>query len=497
MALLQLAITVTITIFTPLLLLLATWKLWEKFCLRDRDPSCPLPLPPGSMGLPLIGETLHYVLGRGSFMEMKRQRYGPVYRTHLFGMPTVRVTGSENVRRLLLGEHRLVAAQWPTSVRSILGAGCLSSSFDGAHRMRKKVILKAFSREALQNYVPTIVEEVSVMLGDWCSRSRPVLVYPEVKVLMFRIAMRLLLGIDVNGMARGEIHALVGVFEEMIRNLFSLPIEVPFGGLYRGLKARNVIHSKIEESIKKKLSSPPTDGCKDALQMLIEHSRENGNCLSLQDLKESATELLFGGHETTASAATSLVMHLAIHPHVRSRLRSELKQQGFTAERTISSLAELEELKFVASVVKETLRVSPPVAGGFRVALKTFEINGYQIPKGWNVIYSIKETHNMAENFPKRNDFDPDRWMTGGAGGGNGGDAASSRFTYIPFGGGSRSCVGKELARLILRIVVVELCRRCEWELPNGPPTLVTAPSLYPVDNLPARFSAFSADDWR
>ena len=70
---------------------------------------------------------------------MKRQKYGYIYRTHLFGSPTVRVTGADNVRQILLGEHRLVAAQWPASVRTILGSDTLSNVHGAQHKSKKKV----------------------------------------------------------------------------------------------------------------------------------------------------------------------------------------------------------------------------------------------------------------------------------------------------------------------------------------------------------------------
>lgn len=76
---------------------------------------------------------------RRKFLQMKRRKYGFIYKTHLFGRPTVRVMGADNVRRILLGEHRLVAVQWPASVRTILGSGCLSNLHDSSHKQRKKV----------------------------------------------------------------------------------------------------------------------------------------------------------------------------------------------------------------------------------------------------------------------------------------------------------------------------------------------------------------------
>lgn len=169
----------------------------------------------------------------------------------------------------------------------------------------------------------------------------------------------------------------------------------------------------------------------------------------------------------------------------------------------------LEQLKFAGCVIKETLRINPPVPGGFRVALKTFELNvriqtstvnsvcvkellsdlplpfqGYQIPKGWNVIYSICDTHDVAEVFPNKEDFQPERFLDKSF-------VDSSRFQYIPFGGGSRMCVGKEFAKVLLKIFLVELVSSCHWTLLNGPPTMKTGPTVYPVDNLPTKFTSY------
>lgn len=486
MALNTLLATFLCTIVLPVLLFLVALKLWEVYLLRGRDPGCPRPLPPGSMGLPFLGETLQLILQRRKFLRMKRQKYGYIYRTHLFGNPTVRVMGAENVKQILTGEHRLVSVQWPASVRTILGSDTLSSVHGSQHKSKKKAIMRAFSREALELYVPVIQEEVRAAVHDWLSRDSCVLVYPDMKRLMFRIAMRVLLGFEAEQIRTQE-QQLVEAFEEMIRNLFSLPIDVPFSGLYRGLKARNFIHSKIEENIEKKLQDCEKGSRpRDALQQLIDSSRKNGEPLSMQAIKESATELLFGGHETTASTATSLVMFLGLNPDAVNRLRLELlekEEQGMDLQNL--NMEWLEQLKYTSCVIKETLRLNPPVPGGFRVALKTFELNGYQIPKGWNVIYSICDTHDVAEIFPHKEEFQPERFLCAPC-------SDSARFQYIPFGGGSRMCVGKEFAKVLLKIFLVELVSKSHWTLLNGPPTMKTGPTVYPVDNLPTKFMSYN-----
>lgn len=488
MGLYTLVATCLCTLVLPVLLFLVAVKLWQIYMIRGRDPSCQRPLPPGTMGLPFLGETLQLVLQRRKFLRMKRQKYGFIYKTHLFGNPTVRIMGAENVRQILLGEHKLVAGYWPASVRSILGSDTLSNVHGAQHKSKKRALMKAFSREALENYIPVIREEVRCAVKDWMQSDSCVLVYPEMKRLMFRIAMRILLGFDPDQIKTDE-QELVEAFEEMKKNLFSLPIDVPFSGLYRGLKARNFIHSKIEENIQKKIQDSVDErNPKDALQLLIENCRRSDEPLSMQELKESATELLFGGHETTSSTATSLVMFLGLNQDVIQRVREELQERGLTGvcpqEKTLN-IELLEQLKYTGCVIKETLRINPPVPGGFRVALKTFEIDGYQIPKGWNVIYSICDTHDVADVFPNKEEFQPERFMCKSP-------EDSSRFNYIPFGGGSRMCVGKEFAKVVLKIFLVELTTKCNWTLLNGPPTMKTGPTVYPVDNLPTKFCNYT-----
>lgn len=87
--------------------------------------------------------------------------------------------------------------------------------------------------------------------------------------------------------------------------------------------------------------------------------------------------------------------------------------------------------------------------------------------------------------FPNKDDFQPDRFMGKHLG------ESSSRFQYIPFGGGSRMCVGKEFAKLVLKIFLVEVVTKCHWTLLNGPPAMKTGPTLYPEDNLPTKFSSY------
>lgn len=107
-------------------------------------------------------------------------------------------------------------------------------------------------------------------------------------------------------------------------------------------------------------------------------------------------------------------------------------------------------------------------------------LQGCQVPKGWTVAYSIRDTHETSEFFSEGDKFDPGRWDA---------QAPSDRFHYLPFGGGSRACVGKEFAKIILKLLLIELSRSCSWRLLNDSPTMKRLPVPHPDDGLPVQFT--------
>ncbi|XP_010294777.1 PREDICTED: cytochrome P450 26C1-like, partial [Phaethon lepturus] len=480
----------------------------------------------------------------------RRERYGNVFKTHLLGRPVVRVTGAENIRKILLGEHTLVSTQWPQSTQIILGSHTLLGSIGDMHRQRRKILARVFSRAALESYLPRIQKVVSWELQGWCMEPGSIAVYSSAKTLTFRIAARILLGLRLE---EKQFKDLAKTFEQLVENLFSLPLNIPFSGLRKGIKARDMLHEFMEKAIQEKLQRNNPEDHSDALDFIINSAKEHGKEFTMQELKESAIELIFAAFFTTASASTSLILLLLKHPSVIEKIRQELvshelcqqcercpagpcpgtlttqsrdskkplrptardaredqsqlpgpTEEGSTQPHTLPeptvpqsspcadpplrapsgqscgcssdiSLDKLSRLRYLDCVIKEVLRVLPPVSGGYRTALQTFELDGYQIPKGWSVMYSIRDTHETSQRPP--GGFDPDRF-------GAAQTEAAGRFHYIPFGGGVRSCIGKELAQAILKLLAIELVSTARWELATpGYPAMQTVPIVHPVDD--------------
>ncbi|XP_028279078.1 cytochrome P450 26C1 [Parambassis ranga] len=494
--------TALTSVLSALLLLALTRQLWSLRWSLTRDKESSLPLPKGSMGWPLVGETFHWLFQGSNFHISRRERHGNVFKTHLLGKPVIRVTGADNIRKILLGEHSLVCTQWPQSTRIILGPNTLVNSIGDLHRRKRKILAKVFSRGALESYLPQLQDVVKSEIAKWCSEPGSIDVYAAAKSLTFRIAVRVLLGLQLE---EERIVYLAKIFEQLMNNLFSLPIDAPLSGLRKGIKAREILHAHMEKIIEEKMERQQVEEeFYDAFDYMLSSAKEHGQELSIQELKETAVELIFAAHSTTASASTSLVLQLLRHPVVVEKARVELEAEDLGYDcllnggctnhsdefpRSLShipylNLDKLSQLCYIDCVVKEVLRFLPPVSGGYRTALQTFELDGYQIPKGWSVMYSIRDTHETAAVFQSPELFDPDRF------GPNREESRSARFSYVPFGGGVRSCVGKELAQIILKTLAVELIGTCKWTLATENfPKMQTVPIVHPVNGLHVHFN--------
>ncbi|XP_077636527.1 cytochrome P450 26C1 [Crocuta crocuta] len=496
------------------LLLSLAQHLWTLRWTLSRDRASALPLPKGSMGWPFFGETLHWLVQGSRFHSSRRERYGAVFKTHLLGRPVIRVSGAENVRTILLGEHRLVRSQWPQSAHILLGSHTLLGAVGEPHRQRRKVLARAFGRAALQRFVPRLQGALRREVRSWCAARRPVAVYQASKALTFRMAARILLGLPLDEAQCAE---LAQTFEQFVENLFSLPLDVPFSGLRKGIRARDQLHRYLEEAIAEKLHEDKAAEPSDALDMIIHSTRELGHELSVQELKETAVELLFAAFLTTASASTSLVLLLLQHPAAVAKIRQELAAQGLgRACRSPLALGASDfRLRMAPSPVlftritvegREAWRPPRTICGPIHTqgrvnhshqdsaleeltgerkdagAYTSSQMGGYQIPKGWSVMYSIRDTHETAAVYRSPPEgFDPERF--GAAGEESRG--ACGRFHYIPFGGGARSCLGQELAQAVLQLLAVELVRTARWELATPAfPAMQTVPIVHPVDGL-------------
>jgi cytochrome P450 len=429
-------------------------------------------IPPGSFGLPLLGETLSFVSDL-KFVEKRYKQYGSIFKSHIFGRSTVFMVGPEAAEFVLSShmDHFSWREGWPNNFKVLLGESLFL--MDGEeHRRKRRLIMPAMHGAALANYIGTMERITDNYLKKWEDKQQFAWL-AEFKKLTFDIASELLLGTQTDA----ESARLSKLFTTLTNGLFSInPLALPFTQFGKAIAARNQILEHVTKVIRERQKNPT----KDALSLLIQARDEEGNSLSEKELIAQAVLLLFAGHETTTSMLTWLCVELARHPEVMQRAREEQMQ---FANGDALTLEKLGQMHYLDQVLMEVERLHPSVGGGFRGVIKEFEFKGFHVPTGWQLVYAIPETHRVSEIYSQPENFNPDRFSPERQ------ENKQRPFSLIGFGGGPRICVGIAFAKMEMKIIAAHLLRGYQWEiLSNQSLEKVRIPTSRPKDGLRVKF---------
>lgn len=439
--------------------------------MKTHPSSASHPLPPGNLGLPLIGETLSF-LTDPYFADKRVQKYGPVFKTHILGRPTVVMVGSQANRFILSSDmHRFSWREgWPDTFKELLGESLFLQEGE-EHRRNRKLLMPAFHGPALGNYVTAMERIITTYLEKW-ERLGTFTWFSELKQMTFEIASTLLIGSEP-----GEMTVRISqLFAELTNGLFAIPVRWSWTPYGKALQARDQLLAHIEQEVLKRQSEPGQD----ALGLLIQSRDEEGNGLRLEEIKVQVLLMLFAGHETTTSMLTSLCMALAQHPDVLARARAE--QDALFSQGSVT-LEQLKQMTYTEQVLREVERLYPPVGGGFRGVVEEFEYKGYSVPKGWQALYRINSSHRDSRIYTEPERFDPDRFSVERS------EHKKQEFSLVGFGGGPRICLGIAFAQMEMKIFAAHLLRHYDWELlPNQKLTISSIPTLRPRSGLKVKF---------
>jgi cytochrome P450 len=426
-----------------------------------------LPLPPGKLGFAIIGETISF-LRDPDFADKRQKQYGSIFKTHLFGRPTVIMMGAEANRFLFANENKYFIVAWPLSTRILLGQGSLSMQLGDIHKSRRKILSQAFQPRALAGYATTMEDFTHRYLHKWEQKST-LIWYPELRKYTFDIACKLLIGKQQATDTNLEV-----LFEDWCNGLFTIPLRLPGTKFNQACKSHQLLLTEIETLIRQRQQQPQSG--EDALGLLLQAQDEDGNQLGIEELKDQILTLLFAGHETLTSAIASFCLEVGQRPDIIAKIRAE--QQQFDPTQPIT-FEDLKSMTYLEQVMKEVLRFVPPVGGGFREVIQDCEYNGYFIPKDWSILYQIAKTHQDETVYFQPQQFDPERFSE------TRNEDKPKPFSWVPFGGGMRECIGKEFAKLEIKLFAALLVRNYDWQLlPNQSLDLITIPTPRPRDGL-------------
>ena len=436
-----------------------------------------IPFPPGPMSFSLV-RTRRFSQNPLPILLDCYERYGPVFSLRLLHSPVIFMLGPEANHFITVSNASKF--RWRDGSMGdlipLLGDGLLT--IDGPyHHISRRVMLPSFHRQRVAQTADTMVEEITRALDTW-RVGETIDLYHWTRPLALRIAMRALLGFDAD---RGEQLHAADEFEEALafwgRDYLLQTLRGPFSPFAHMQKHRKRLDALIYHEITRRRTSG--ERREDLMSVLLEALDDAGEPLSDREVRDHLITLLFAGHDTTTSTITFLFYELVQAPEALARVSEELDRElagaAPSTEQLVGGLPELE------AVMDETLRMYPPAWVGPRRAVESFEFAGVAVPSGALVNYCSWASHRLSEVFPDPDKFDPQRFTPERK-------AALQKGAYVPFGGGSRTCIGMRFGQLEIKAMAALVLQRFRLELPADYELRVRMmPTLSPKHGLPLR----------
>lgn len=338
-----------------------------------------------------------------------------------------------------------------TTSLELLGNGLLTS--DGEFwRRQRRLIQPGFQRESIERYAATIVEEVEGMLARWAWRGQ-IEARAEMLALTLEVVCRALFGRRFSGNGRRLARAVAALQEGVIRPQF-IPRWLPTPHRLLELHWRSVVDAEVYAII----DAPATP--RDALLFDLKAATDEQGRMSRKQLRDEVVTLFLAGHETTALALTWAIYLVSLHPEVDGALVDEVRAVAGDAPLRVEHVPSLD---LTERVLKEAMRLYPPVYVIPRVCAERVKIGSYFIPKGAEIWLWPYFSQHDARYFARPERFDPNRFLPDG-------EHAKHPRAYLPFGAGSRACVGRHFAMLEAVIALASIVRRFRLTPVDGRP---------------------------
>jgi len=434
------------------------------------------PLPPGPMDLNLARAHQFARDALPVLLECYRE-YGPVFAVRVLHTPVVFMLGPAANHFMTVSHAHLF--RWRdghmADLIPLLGDGMLT--IDGPfHRSARRIALPAFHRERIAEATELMLDETEQALSPWRTGAR-VDLYDFTRELALRIALRALFGLDPDR-TRSSVDP-AAEFEQALsfygRDYFLQMLRGPGSPWWRMLRARGRLDGLLYAEIARRRTQGERG--QDILSLLLDAQDEDGGRLSDQHVRDQMMTLLFAGHDTTTSTVAFLFYELARHP---AALAAVLHEQDEVLGGRRPSPAELAgALPELDMAVDETLRLYPPAWVGPRRAAETFEFGGHRIARGLPVNYCSWASHHLPDVWPEPEAFVPSRFTPEAR-------AALPKGAYIPFGGGSRTCIGMRFGLTEVKVIATAILQRFRLELaPAHRLALSQVPTLSPRGGMP------------
>ena len=403
-------------------------------------------LPPGPP-LPRTLQTLGFVFAPARFLDACRRRYGDVVSfSTLFDSRFVIVFEPDALKQVFRGPaDRLHAGEANAVLGPVVGSRSVLL-LDGAEHLRhRRLMLPSFHGERMRAYEQVMCAATDRAIDGW-PVGRPFPLLASMQSITLDVIVRAVFGVE-EGPRELELKRSLREMIDPVGTRASVALMILSGGRF-GIagnvrefeQRRRAVDTLIYEEIARRRRATDLEDREDVFSMLVLARDEDGRELTDEELRDELVTLLVAGHETTATGL-AWTLELALrNPPVLERLQAALAA-GDDA--------------YLDAVIKEGLRLRPVISGIGRVVRgeEPFEVGGYAIPPGVEINPSISVIHRRADRYPQPREFRPERFL---------GDDAPDTYTWVPFGGGVRRCLGASFATFEMKVVIRRVLERAQ-----------------------------------
>ena len=401
--------------------------------------------PPGSRA-PATLQILKWIVQPTKLLDDCHRRYGDVFSlTAPRGGKFIIVANPELIKQVVTADSDVLLAGVGNAflLEPMLGRHSLLT-LDGAEHMRqRRLLLPSFHGERMHAFEQVMREITEASFAEW-PVGRAFSLHPMMQSITLDVILRTVFGL-ADTPQRRELRALLVELLDITMNPWLLvpgmlqidPFRFPW---LRMTKLKRAIDEALYRMIAARRQKP---GGTDVLAMMIEAHDEQGNPMTDVEIRDELVTLLLAGHETTATSLAWTFDQLLAHPHTFAKLQNELAA-GRDA--------------YLDAVIRETLRVRPIVPLIGRHVAKPFQLGKWLIPPGSRIAPSIYLSGRNPEAYPWPERFDPDRWI----------GVKPDPYTWLPFGGGIRRCIGMAFAQFEMRVVLQTVVPRARMRLADG-----------------------------
>ncbi len=406
--------------------------------------------PPGSMGLPFVGEALKFLDDPFTFTLSRTKQHGAVWKTKILGDTVVFFAGPRAFSFFMNPDNFTRQSGSPKFLQELLHHDAVPFIDGERHATRKRLLLSAFTDRALASYLPSIFAIVDRFLSSWVGTGERK-VGEDLAQLAFDIADMMFAGSDP---ATSNTESAAD-FLTMIKGTFAPPVNLPFTAYGKAIRARD----RLRDYLKKQVAA--NDGAGTALGVLKAARGPNGEQLSPEELEIELLHFFFAAHGGLTAALAWCLVVLGEHPEIATRLREEADAQ---LADTAPTLEQARSLTHARAVSREILRAYPVAPVTFMGVAKTdLELDGFAIRAGWKGAGAIWATLQDGTTFTDPTTFRSERL----------GEAAMASLpanAYVPQGGGApqgHRCPGEALVQLVMPAFLGHFVRRYDLVFPQ------------------------------